>query len=458
MSSTAPTDLYNAYYYAHDCGRPYQRDEEWLSFFGSIADRIVEDIQPDTVLDAGCAMGFLVESLRDRDVSAFGVDISEYAVQKVRQDIEPYCWVGSVSDPFPQIYDLIVCQEVLEHMPPAEAVQAVANLCRHTDDILFSSTPFDYKEATHFNVRPMEDWAELFARHGFVRDVDFDASFMVPWAVRFRRKKGPLHRMIRDYERRFWLLSKENSELRGLSVEMQQQLAVCEQGATDLEELQELREFRMDLDWTTERIRQRRQRNWAGRLHDTFDKMKWVGILDKRLVRRLPSLARPLSQVFVAEDDNLSAVTILMESRTELPIYQLQVALSHVNMRGEPIVERSVRPRDMPAMGPLILRFLPVPKSAGQPYKLTLHVPEASPDDRCLPFLWGYLRPGRPGSELRWGERRLRGEMVLGASYGSAENPAGDRWKGPGWIPHSLFDPGALSDLVLTFLSASRLS
>ena len=68
-------EVYDSYYYAHDCGRPYQRDEEWLSFFGKIADCIVSDFQPKIVLDAGCAMGFLVEKLRERDVSAFGIDI-----------------------------------------------------------------------------------------------------------------------------------------------------------------------------------------------------------------------------------------------------------------------------------------------------------------------------------------------------------------------------------------------
>ena len=49
----------------------------------------------------------------------------------------------------------------------------MANLCPHTADVLFSSTPFDYDEATHLNVQPPDYWAALFARHGFYRDVDF---------------------------------------------------------------------------------------------------------------------------------------------------------------------------------------------------------------------------------------------------------------------------------------------
>ena len=229
MDSQAVSDnLYDANYFAASCGRPYCRDEEWLRFFGSIADHIVRDIGSSTVLDAGCAMGFLVEALRQRGVEAFGVDVSEYAIQNVYPDIQSYCWVGSVIDPFPQRYELIVCIEVLEHLRHHDAKEAVENLCCYTDDILFSSTPLDYKEATHVNVQPSEYWVELFARHGFFRDVDFDASFITPWAVRFRKTREPLARVIVAYERRLWLLLQENQARRELSIEQRKKLVDIE--------------------------------------------------------------------------------------------------------------------------------------------------------------------------------------------------------------------------------------
>ena len=227
-SSEDPAEIYDAYYFAHGCGRPYQRDEEWLGFFANIAEQITTRIQPTTVLDAGCAMGFLVEGLRAREIEAWGMDIAPYAIERVHPDIQPYCWVGSVTDPFPQTYNLIVCIEVLEHLPAAEAERAVANLCAHADDILFSSTPVDYKEATHFNVQPPEYWAELFARQGFIRDVDFDTRFITDWAVRFRKSAEPLHRVVQDFERKFWLLWQENTGLRVLSGELRADLAAQE--------------------------------------------------------------------------------------------------------------------------------------------------------------------------------------------------------------------------------------
>ncbi len=227
-SPESDASLFDAYYFRHGCGQPYERNDAWLEFFDGIAEAIVRKIGPHTVLDAGCAMGFLVEALRGRGVEAFGVDVSEYAIQHIHPDVKPYCRLGSVTDPFSQKYDLIVCIEVLEHLSPRDAERAVENFCLHTDDVLFSSTPLDYKEATHFNVQPLEYWAELFAQHGFFRDVDFDASFITTWAVRFRRTTEPLHRVVREYERKFWLLWKENTDLRNLAVEMRNQLATQE--------------------------------------------------------------------------------------------------------------------------------------------------------------------------------------------------------------------------------------
>ena len=135
------SDQYNKYYYQTHCGLPYERTEHWLAFFGGIADHIVEDIDPETVLDAGCAMGFLVEALRDRGAEAYGIDISEYAIGEVREDIKKFCKVGSILDPLERQYDLIITIEVMEHLLPEEGRKAIENLCRYTDDILITSTP-----------------------------------------------------------------------------------------------------------------------------------------------------------------------------------------------------------------------------------------------------------------------------------------------------------------------------
>lgn len=253
MSSAAHHALYGQYYYEQYRDQPYERSPIWLDFFSQIADRIVVDIGPESVLDAGCAMGFLVEALRDRGVDAYGVDISEYAIQKVREDIRKYCWQGSLTDPLPRRYDLIVSIEVLEHLPPADGERAIENLCAHTDDILFSSTPIEYKDATHVNVRQPDYWAVLFGRHGLFHDVDCDLSYISVQAARFRRVSDPLHRVISPYERRLWQLLQDNRAVRELLGEQQVQLA---QLTADLAAAKlELAERKQQLEAAQEQLR-----------------------------------------------------------------------------------------------------------------------------------------------------------------------------------------------------------
>ena len=229
MNPHAISDLCHTQYNANGDGQLYERDEECLSLFGSIADRIVSDIAPVTVLVIGCAMGLLVEYLRRRGVEAFGIATSESVIQGVHPSIRAYCRVGSVTDPLAEKYDLIVCIEVLEHLPQEEAELSIENLCLHSEDVLFSSTPLDYKDPTRVNVRPPEYWVEQFARRGFFHDVDFDASFIMPWAVRFRKMQGSVTQIIAAYERRFWQLERENQARREFGIEQRDELASKEQ-------------------------------------------------------------------------------------------------------------------------------------------------------------------------------------------------------------------------------------
>jgi GT2 family glycosyltransferase len=226
MIKSSASTLYDAYYYAHGCGLPYQPEEpHWSKFFGEIAERIMNDLAPSFVLDAGCAMGFLVHALRARGTEAFGIDISEYAISKALPEIKAFCRVRSVTNPLPRNYDLIICVEVLEHLLPADSERAVANLCAFTGDILFSSSPDDYKEATHFNVQPPDYWADLFARHGFYRDLEYNASYIAPWAVRFRKSRQPFGKIVRAYERKIWFIEKEIQGGRVLTLEQRNELA-----------------------------------------------------------------------------------------------------------------------------------------------------------------------------------------------------------------------------------------
>lgn len=225
---------YGAYYYRHDCGIPYERNDHWLGFFGEIADRIVRDLHPTSFLDAGCAMGFLVEAMHKRGVDAWGVDVSEYAIAQVDASVADRCRVASLAEPLDRRYDLIACIEVLEHIPPEDGDKAIANLCAATDRLLVSTTPHDYSEATHLNVQPPEAWSAALAREGFFRDLERDFSYITPWAALYTRVEEPRAETVRRYDRAWSRLRQEATEVRGALLDAQRRLSEMEgEGAVD---------------------------------------------------------------------------------------------------------------------------------------------------------------------------------------------------------------------------------
>jgi len=230
---------YGGFYYRHGCGVSYERNEHWLGFFDRIADSVVREFHPSSVLDAGCAMGFLVEALRKRGVEAFGTDVSEHAISQVHESVREFCAVGSLTEPLERRYDLIACIEVLEHIPAGEADAAIANLCAGTDRLLLSTTPEDYGEATHLNVQPPEFWSAALAREGFFRDLDHDLSYLTPWAAVYSRRSEPLPETVRRYDRSWWRLRQEASAVRGSLLKAQARLAELEDADQSRPELLE---------------------------------------------------------------------------------------------------------------------------------------------------------------------------------------------------------------------------
>lgn len=204
--------LYNSYFfnefYEKEGGGNYMNKEVWLPYFENIAEKIIANFSPKTVLDAGCACGYLVEALRNRGVEAYGVDISSYAIEHVSPEIKEFCCVHNIADPlpsyFPQKYDLVVTIEVLEHLYEEDGKQAIANLCSYSDKIIFTSTPDDISDQSHVNVQKAEYWCRIFAQNSFYRNLFQAMDWICPWAM-FFEKRTDLPNLVDEYERKLRL-------------------------------------------------------------------------------------------------------------------------------------------------------------------------------------------------------------------------------------------------------------
>ena len=218
-------EYYGDYGGGHLGGIRYSYDEpEWKAFFGGIAERLVALFDPSTSYDAGCAKGFLVRAMAELGVDARGGDISTHAIEGAPPGLAERLEVRDLTQPFTDRYDLISCIEVLEHMSAPDARAAVVNLCQATDVILMSSTPLDYDEPTHVNVRPQAQWAQDFAVSGFFRRTDIDASFVAPWAVIYQRATPTAVQLVGSYESMLAPLTMEVTAKRRALLEAQRDL------------------------------------------------------------------------------------------------------------------------------------------------------------------------------------------------------------------------------------------
>lgn len=226
-AGTGSADYSAAYFHGYS-GPPYTYDEpHWKIFFGRIADSLVALFDPATAYDAGCAKGFLVRALAERGVDARGGDISEFAIAGAPAELAERLEVRDLTVPFDGGYDLITCIEVLEHMSADDARIALANLCAATDRVVLSTTPDDFLEPTHINIRQPAAWAQDFAVHGFYRRTDVDLSFVSPWAVmfegatvspvelvsRYENLLGPALREVQDKRRALLEVRREVDEI-----------------------------------------------------------------------------------------------------------------------------------------------------------------------------------------------------------------------------------------------------
>ena len=123
-----------------------------------------------TCVDFGCANGFLVHALRILGCEAFGEDISDYALENCHPRVRNY-----LSKPNEFKYDLMICKDVLEHIPSEELPAFLKKLLKKADQFLFV-VPFgdndlfrirEYEiDITHVTKKDEEWWFELFKNQG----------------------------------------------------------------------------------------------------------------------------------------------------------------------------------------------------------------------------------------------------------------------------------------------------
>ena len=214
--------LYNKEYYSgYSSGEGYENNKLWVYIFDNIAEKIINNFHPKTVLDMGCAFGYLVEALRKKGVEAYGIDISEYAINNAEESIKPYVKnmsaLDELPDDFPKHFDLVVSIEMIEHLYEEDGLKVIDKMVSYADKVLISSTDDDFDDVTHVNVQKKEYWVDKFAKKGFLRNLDIDTTFISYNTYLFEKAESmDLYDVINHYEKSLKINKKTYSKPRAL--------------------------------------------------------------------------------------------------------------------------------------------------------------------------------------------------------------------------------------------------
>jgi len=127
-----------------------------------------------SILDLGCAKGYLVHALRQLGFNAYGEDISKYAIDNCHPSVQEY--VNPLTD---DLYDFIVCKDMMEHISEKEVLKTLVNIRKRCTDALFiipfgDDDVFRIKEyeidITHVTKKDEDWWINMFRDAGFRLD------------------------------------------------------------------------------------------------------------------------------------------------------------------------------------------------------------------------------------------------------------------------------------------------
>jgi cyclopropane fatty-acyl-phospholipid synthase-like methyltransferase len=119
-----------------------------------------------TILEIGCAKGYLVKALRILHREAWGIDISDYALSHVPEDVKAFCHtLGTLDNVF---FNFCIAKDVFEHIPIEELSEMLQKL---NASILFAIIPLGENGKYNAEVNNMDkshiicenaDWWEHF--------------------------------------------------------------------------------------------------------------------------------------------------------------------------------------------------------------------------------------------------------------------------------------------------------
>ena len=173
-------EFYNKDYYGGGKGSYATYDFEKIRhFYEQHADDLIYFFKPNSILEIGCAKGYLVDILLDRKIDIYGCDISEYAIETSKN--KNRLIVCDVRDglPYPDNFvDLICSYSTFEHIEDEYIPKIMAEIYRVSKNGFFLEVPVSLEnkntpwgDVSHVNYMPTSYWISQAYNSGWLLDM-----------------------------------------------------------------------------------------------------------------------------------------------------------------------------------------------------------------------------------------------------------------------------------------------
>lgn len=179
--------LYSSRFYA-------RREARVAASAAALVPRLVELLAPRSVIDIGCANGLWLEAFSDCGVEQLrGIDGPWVPREKLRLPAAAFATLdlGRCALPYQlaasgERFDMLLCLELLEHLPADRADALLDALCALSDTLVVSAAVPHQGGTGHVNEQWPGYWRERFAARGYVacdflRIACWDDERIAPW-------------------------------------------------------------------------------------------------------------------------------------------------------------------------------------------------------------------------------------------------------------------------------------
>lgn len=169
-------------------------DKEYFSFVDkttnasadAIAESILANLRPSSVIDVGCGTGVLLERFRQLGIRVRGYERAEAALtfcQQRQLDVIPF---NILEDSVPEEdrFDVAISMEVGHQLPKQHADRFVGLLCDLSDTVVFSSECPGGGDRYWRNEQHHSYWINKFVQRGYLLDQPLTDAWRKNWMQR----------------------------------------------------------------------------------------------------------------------------------------------------------------------------------------------------------------------------------------------------------------------------------